>query len=116
MSTQRLQLRLHARRQRISIDVQQHRNEIVVAGDANQIDDTAFAELVLCRLERLIADLFVGQQLGAEVVDRFLIRLALGYNVRVDVVNRKPAEFSALIKQELAQWGTVIRKAGIKPQ
>ena len=34
----------------------------------------------------------------------------------VDVVNRKPAEFSALIKQELAQWSQVIKKAGIKPQ
>ncbi len=34
----------------------------------------------------------------------------------VDVVNRKPAEFSALIKQELAQWSKVIQKAGIKPQ
>ena len=34
----------------------------------------------------------------------------------VEVVNRKPAEFSALIKQELAQWGGVIKKAGIKPQ
>jgi tripartite-type tricarboxylate transporter receptor subunit TctC len=34
----------------------------------------------------------------------------------VEVVNRKPAEFSALIKQELAQWSKVIQKAGIKPQ
>jgi len=34
----------------------------------------------------------------------------------VEVVNRKPAEFSALIKQELGQWATVIKKAGIKPQ
>ena len=34
----------------------------------------------------------------------------------VDVVNRKPAEFSALIKQELAQWSQVIKKAGVKPQ
>jgi tripartite-type tricarboxylate transporter receptor subunit TctC len=34
----------------------------------------------------------------------------------VDVVNRKPAEFSALIKKELVQWSQVIRKAGIKPQ
>ena len=34
----------------------------------------------------------------------------------VEVVNRNPAEFSALIKQELAQWATVIKKAGIKPQ
>jgi tripartite-type tricarboxylate transporter receptor subunit TctC len=34
----------------------------------------------------------------------------------VEVVNRKPAEFSALIKHELAQWSKVIQKAGIKPQ
>jgi tripartite-type tricarboxylate transporter receptor subunit TctC len=34
----------------------------------------------------------------------------------VDVVNRKPAEFSALIKREIAQWAKVIEKAGIKPQ
>ena len=34
----------------------------------------------------------------------------------VEVVNRKPAEFSDLIKKELAQWSQVIKKAGIKPQ
>jgi len=34
----------------------------------------------------------------------------------VDVVNRKPAEFSTLIKSELTQWRQVIQKAGIKPQ
>jgi tripartite-type tricarboxylate transporter receptor subunit TctC len=34
----------------------------------------------------------------------------------VDVVNRKPAEFSDLIKKELVQWKQVIQKAGIKPQ
>ena len=34
----------------------------------------------------------------------------------VEVVNRKPAEFSDLIRKELAQWSQVIKKAGIKPQ
>ena len=34
----------------------------------------------------------------------------------VEVVNRKPEEFAALIKREIAQWGEVIRAAGIKPQ
>jgi tripartite-type tricarboxylate transporter receptor subunit TctC len=34
----------------------------------------------------------------------------------VDVVNRKPEEFAALIKLELAQWAKVIKKAGITPQ
>ncbi|HET9404256.1 MAG TPA: tripartite tricarboxylate transporter substrate binding protein [Burkholderiales bacterium] len=32
----------------------------------------------------------------------------------VDVVNRKPAEFAALIKSETAQWAKVIKAAGIK--
>ncbi len=32
----------------------------------------------------------------------------------VDVVNRKPAEFAALIKREIAQWAKVIKAAGIK--
>jgi tripartite-type tricarboxylate transporter receptor subunit TctC len=34
----------------------------------------------------------------------------------VEVVNRKPEEFAALIKREIAQWGEVIKAAGIKPQ
>jgi tripartite-type tricarboxylate transporter receptor subunit TctC len=34
----------------------------------------------------------------------------------VDVVNRKPEEFAALIKLELAQWAKVIKAAGITPQ
>ena len=34
----------------------------------------------------------------------------------VDVVNRKPEEFAALIKLELAQWAKVIKAAGISPQ
>jgi tripartite-type tricarboxylate transporter receptor subunit TctC len=34
----------------------------------------------------------------------------------VEVVNRKPAEFSALIRHELGQWAQVIKKAGIKPE
>ena len=34
----------------------------------------------------------------------------------VDVVNRKPDEFAAVIKRELAQWAKVIKAAGIKPQ
>jgi tripartite-type tricarboxylate transporter receptor subunit TctC len=34
----------------------------------------------------------------------------------VDVVNRKPDEFAALIKLELAQWAKVIKSAGITPQ
>jgi tripartite-type tricarboxylate transporter receptor subunit TctC len=33
----------------------------------------------------------------------------------VEVVNRKPEEFAALIKREIAQWGDVIKAAGIKP-
>jgi tripartite-type tricarboxylate transporter receptor subunit TctC len=34
----------------------------------------------------------------------------------VEVVNRKPEEFSAVIKRELAQWAGVIKASGIKPQ
>jgi tripartite-type tricarboxylate transporter receptor subunit TctC len=34
----------------------------------------------------------------------------------VDVVNRKPAEFAALIKREIAQWAKVIKAAGIQPR
>lgn len=34
----------------------------------------------------------------------------------VDVVNRKPAEFAALIKREIAQWNKVIKAAGITPR
>jgi tripartite-type tricarboxylate transporter receptor subunit TctC len=34
----------------------------------------------------------------------------------VDVVNQKPEEFAAVIKQELTQWAEVIKAAGIKPQ
>ena len=34
----------------------------------------------------------------------------------VDVVNRKPEDFAALIKLELAQWAKVIKSAGITPQ
>jgi tripartite-type tricarboxylate transporter receptor subunit TctC len=34
----------------------------------------------------------------------------------VDVVNRKPEEFAAVIKREIAQWAKVIKAAGIKPQ
>jgi tripartite-type tricarboxylate transporter receptor subunit TctC len=34
----------------------------------------------------------------------------------VEVVNRKPEEFSALIKREIAQWAKVVRTAGITPQ
>ena len=34
----------------------------------------------------------------------------------VDVVNRKPQEFAAVIKHELAQWAKVIKAAGIKPR
>jgi tripartite-type tricarboxylate transporter receptor subunit TctC len=34
----------------------------------------------------------------------------------VDVVNRKPDEFAAVIKRELAQWAKVIKAAGIKSQ
>jgi len=33
----------------------------------------------------------------------------------VDVVNRKPEEFAALIKLEVAQWAKVIKTAGISP-
>lgn len=34
----------------------------------------------------------------------------------VEVVNKKPEEFAAVIKRELAQWAAVIKAAGIKPQ
>jgi len=34
----------------------------------------------------------------------------------VDVVNRKPAEFSKLIRDEIRQWAKVIKAAGIKPR
>ena len=34
----------------------------------------------------------------------------------VEVVNRKPEEFAAIVKQELVQWAKVIKAAGIKPQ
>lgn len=34
----------------------------------------------------------------------------------VEVVNRKPEEFAALIKREIAQWNKVIKAAGIKPR
>ncbi|HUF79956.1 MAG TPA: tripartite tricarboxylate transporter substrate binding protein [Burkholderiales bacterium] len=34
----------------------------------------------------------------------------------VDVVNRKPEEFAALIKREIAQWAKVIKAAGITPR
>jgi tripartite-type tricarboxylate transporter receptor subunit TctC len=34
----------------------------------------------------------------------------------VEVVNRKPEEFAALIKHEIAQWAKVIKTAGITPQ
>jgi tripartite-type tricarboxylate transporter receptor subunit TctC len=34
----------------------------------------------------------------------------------VEVVNRKPEEFAAVIKQELVQWAQVIKAAGIEPQ
>jgi tripartite-type tricarboxylate transporter receptor subunit TctC len=34
----------------------------------------------------------------------------------VEVVNRKPDEFAAVIKEELVQWAEVIKAAGIKPQ
>ena len=34
----------------------------------------------------------------------------------VEVVNRKPEEFAALIKREIAQWAKVIKTAGITPQ
>jgi len=34
----------------------------------------------------------------------------------VEVVNRKPEEFAALIKHEIAQWAKVIKSAGISPQ
>jgi tripartite-type tricarboxylate transporter receptor subunit TctC len=34
----------------------------------------------------------------------------------VDVVNRKPEEFSALIKQEITQWAKVIKAANIAPR
>ena len=34
----------------------------------------------------------------------------------VDVVNKKPEEFAAVIKRELVQWAKVIKAAGIKPE
>jgi tripartite-type tricarboxylate transporter receptor subunit TctC len=34
----------------------------------------------------------------------------------VEVVNKKPEEFAAVIKRELVQWAGVIKAAGIKPQ
>jgi tripartite-type tricarboxylate transporter receptor subunit TctC len=34
----------------------------------------------------------------------------------VDVVNRKPEEFAALIRREIKQWAAVIKKAGITPR
>jgi tripartite-type tricarboxylate transporter receptor subunit TctC len=34
----------------------------------------------------------------------------------VEVVNRKPEEFAALIKREIAQWAKVIKTAGITPR
>lgn len=34
----------------------------------------------------------------------------------VEVVNRRPEEFAALIRREIKQWAEVIRAAGIKPE
>ncbi|MBI4205911.1 MAG: tripartite tricarboxylate transporter substrate binding protein [Betaproteobacteria bacterium] len=34
----------------------------------------------------------------------------------VEVINKKPEEFAAVIKRELAQWAGVIKASGIKPQ
>jgi tripartite-type tricarboxylate transporter receptor subunit TctC len=34
----------------------------------------------------------------------------------VEVVNRNPEQFAALIKREIAQWAKVIKTAGITPQ
>jgi tripartite-type tricarboxylate transporter receptor subunit TctC len=52
-----------------------------------------------------------------------LLRVSNGPEVKerltaegVDVVNRKPDEFAAVIKRELTQWAKVIKAAGIKPQ
>src|SRR3954453_10341875 len=66
---QRLQLRLASRRQRIAVDVQQHRDGAVPAHPVDQLDDAAFAEHALRRGERRIGDLPGLEQLGGEVVD-----------------------------------------------
>src|SRR5689334_4050490 len=80
-SGKRLQLRLHAIRERIFVGVEQHRDELVVARYANQIDDAALTELRLGRFERLVADLLGGEQLGAEVVDRLLVGIHAGWTL-----------------------------------
>src|SRR5262245_32881452 len=71
-SAKRLQLRLASLRQRIAIDVQQHRDRAVPAHHVDQLDDAALAEHVLRRRERRVTDLLGLQQLGREVVDGFL--------------------------------------------
>jgi tripartite-type tricarboxylate transporter receptor subunit TctC len=61
----------------------------------------------------------------APVIDRIhkaLVRAAGSADVKsrlaaqgVDVVSTSPAEFSKVIREELAQWASVVKAAGIKP-
>ena len=59
-------------------------------------------------VERLYQALARGSS-SAEVKDRLTSQ-------GVDVVNKKPEEFAALIKRETVQWADVIKSAGIKLQ
>ena len=59
-------------------------------------------------IERLYQALLRGSN-SPDVKERLLAQ-------GVDVVNKKPEEFAAVIKRELVQWAKVIKAAGIKPQ
>jgi tripartite-type tricarboxylate transporter receptor subunit TctC len=81
------------------------------AGFPDQEANTFVAVLMPAGTPQPIVDLIYREIINAlkmpDVRERFA---AIG----VDVVGNTPAEFSALIKTEIAKWGRVIRDANIK--
>src|ERR1700686_771096 len=63
----RLQFRLVAFRQRVTVDVQHHRNETVIAHNTRQVDCATLAELVHHSLEGSIGHLSCFKNFAAEV-------------------------------------------------
>jgi hypothetical protein len=75
-SRQRLELRLDAFAQRVTIDVQQHGDELVPAHGAHDVHHAPFADRLHGGLERRVAHLVSLENLGTEVVDGMLLRLS----------------------------------------
>ena len=79
---------LRAIRQWVAIDIQHHRNHIVVTDGADEIDHAALAEFVFGGFECGVADLLGFEQLAAEVVDDLFVGIhrggALARSIAID--------------------------------